>query len=397
MNRDSVRSAVLRAVVAATALSAMNCAIAPQPRDGGADDAASEASIAPSDGFADLDASGDQTAIGSPDASWVDGRGGGSWADAFSMGCEPVHQQQGSTCIGWMVSFPCGMPPAVRWTEADGGRYIDPNDSSDPALRELCLRRCSEFGHSIMEVTPYCAFIPDRDSGTGDKLQCGMICAGRRVEGVRTDDSDEPSGDGCDPYGYFLAECARLEAIAVVAFEQLAVELARLGAPSDLVERATIAAEDERRHTAAMSSLANARGASERPFSFEPKSTRTLFDIALENRVEGCVRESFGATIAAYQARHAKDSALRAALPAIAAEELSHAEWSWDLDAWLRTQLSAAQCAALDEAQRNAIDALRPETTVPALVSLAGMPDALAANELVRELKASLWSERAQA
>lgn len=195
----------------------------------------------------------------------------------------------------------------------------------------------------------------------------------------------------------FLAECARLEAIAVVAFDHLADELARLGAPAELVDRARGAASDERRHAEVMCSLAAARSARELSFCFEPPRDRSLFELALENRVEGCVRETFGAALAAYQAQHAEDEGLRAALPAIAVDELSHAQWSWDLDAWACSQLTRAQRDALDRAQVEAIDALRSETRDPALIARAGMPGPAAAHTIVAHLRSSLWSAPASA
>ncbi len=413
MNRTSVRTAVLQAVFAAAALSSARCAspvVAPSgsdasaAREGGAvEDVASEIA-------ADATVARDGAASDG-EAGWSDGAPGPAWDGSFAPGCEPVRTQRGSTCPpALVVLFPCGIPQEWLWTSSDGGHYVDPAGGAtmppNPETLQRCQSICAAFGRDVANgAAPTCAFYNSSeriygaadDGGVVGGIQCGTICAGRALDGVSVVESPADVLRERDSFARYLAECARLEAIAVVAFEHLADELARLNAPVDLIERAKVAAVDERRHTDAMRSLAAARNAPELAFSFEPPSDRSLFALALENRVEGCVRETFGAALAAYQAEHAEDQGLRAALPAIAVEELSHAQWSWDLDDWLQTQLTTAQRAALDRAQVEAIDALRAETTDPTLIARAGMPGPAAAHAMVAQLRASLWSAPASA
>ena len=52
---------------------------------------------------------------------------------------------------------------------------------------------------------------------------------------------------------------------------------------------------------------------------------RELEAIAIENAVEGCVRESFGALLATWQAKTAGDARVRAAMKRIARDETRHA------------------------------------------------------------------------
>jgi demethoxyubiquinone hydroxylase (CLK1/Coq7/Cat5 family) len=57
-------------------------------------------------------------------------------------------------------------------------------------------------------------------------------------------------------------------------------------------------------------------------------SARSLEAIALDNVSEGCVRELYGALVATYQARVARDPEVRAVVTRIAREETQHAALS---------------------------------------------------------------------
>ncbi|MCA9548043.1 MAG: hypothetical protein KC613_26740, partial [Myxococcales bacterium] len=106
--------------------------------------------------------------------------------------------------------------------------------------------------------------------------------------------------------GAWLGAAAGLEAAAVGAFEALAEHLRDLGAPADLVAACQAAAEDERRHTEAMRALAQRYGDDLRPW-VAPTPTPSRFELALDNRLEGCVGETFGALVVAHQAQQAQD------------------------------------------------------------------------------------------
>lgn len=132
----------------------------------------------------------------------------------------------------------------------------------------------------------------------------------------------------------------RLEAASVPAFLRLASELRAHDAPSSLVARAEEAARDEVRHAAGFSHLRALHGAKPLEETFEvPSRARTLEELALENVVEGCVRETFGALVAGYQARVATDESVRRLFASIAEDELRHAELAWDVAAWLDSRL----------------------------------------------------------
>jgi len=125
----------------------------------------------------------------------------------------------------------------------------------------------------------------------------------------------------------YLGTMECLEAASVPAFLRLADELRQHGAPAALVARAEQAAADEVGHAAGFAHLRAERGAPSAASPVEvPQAPRSLEALAVENAVEGCVRETFGALVAGYQARTAGDEALRRIMTRVAAEELLHAE-----------------------------------------------------------------------
>lgn len=191
-----------------------------------------------------------------------------------------------------------------------------------------------------------------------------------------------------------LAEIAHMEAAAVIAFAELRDELLAHGAPPMLVARVERARRDEVAHDAIMTELAEAHGAI--PPRLEQRSTspRSLLALALDNAEEGCVRETYGALVAAHQAMHASDPALRAAFARIAADEAEHAALSLDLRDWLSAKLSPHERALVAAAEASAWSVLEGECAAvrPSfeVQRVAGMPSASVASALVRSLRRRL-------
>ncbi len=215
-------------------------------------------------------------------------------------------------------------------------------------------------------------------------------CAiGRRPAGLVSSGRSD-----CDQaLGRFFAEAAHLEAASVPAFEQLRGELTRHGAPVALRDLALQAALEEVQHARVTSALARRFGAKPVPPALEPRAPRDLFELALDNATEGCVRETFGALVASRQAATAGDEGVRTALAGIAEDETRHAELSWAIDGWARAQLSPAERLRLDAAQREALAELRAELARPvdpALVRGAGLPEAPQALAMLDALEAQL-------
>jgi hypothetical protein len=187
----------------------------------------------------------------------------------------------------------------------------------------------------------------------------------------------------CDEIGAYLARAAALEAASVAAFRILAAELRAHGAPAQLIDRALGAAAEEARHAELTARLARRRGAFAAPPEIAPRPIRTLETLALENAVEGGVREAYGARVAVLQARTAGDAETRAVFAQIAPEELAHAELAAAVDSW--APLSPAARRRVDEARRRARAELLAEIVEPApsLRAALGLPDATRAAALI--------------
>lgn len=219
-------------------------------------------------------------------------------------------------------------------------------------------------------------------------LNCSYCASGRRPEGYVEQHIVERTATQT-----WLAQMAALEHAAVLAFEQLHTVLHEHNAPETLLQRVQRAADDERRHTRWMTSLAHEHGATPAQPCVADSTSLTLETLAITNAAEGCVRETMGALVAGWQARHARVG--RDGFEIIANEEAQHAQLSWDLDDWYRTQVSADVIAQMDQARKNAVDELLSSLDSPVaqpLVETFGMPDATVMRRLAHALEQSWWS-----
>jgi len=180
---------------------------------------------------------------------------------------------------------------------------------------------------------------------------------------------------------YWLAT-AELERASVAAFEELAAALRDHGAPSELIDRAIVAAEDERRHARATALLAGDE--------VEPEAAHTakvplsLFALAQLNAREGCVLEAFAAIQVAWQATHVRAPERAAILRQIALDEASHAELAWDVDVWLATRLSDEERRAIEREKCSAVGALPKLEQAAAWLEEVGL-QALPALRILRD------------
>jgi len=227
-------------------------------------------------------------------------------------------------------------------------------------------------------------------------------CVGRRPAGLLRGSASARPASGCgrltDPdasVGQFFAGVARLERSAVIAFQVIAAELAALGAPLRLRRAALRAARDEVRHGEIMARLARRHGVEPPPEQIEARPLRSLFAFALDNVIEGCVRETYGAACARYQAAVARDADVRLQLGRVARDEARHAELSWQIHEWARALLSEAERSELASAAQSALAELRRELAHDwgsAVRSEAGMPSPGHARALLATLQTALWS-----
>ncbi len=199
-----------------------------------------------------------------------------------------------------------------------------------------------------------------------------------------------------DPVLAHFARAAHDEAASVHAFVALASELAALGAPCELLARIQAATADEVRHAEAVARLVADRGGRCPPPARRPHTARPAREIAIENAVEGCVRETWAALLAAHQARHAGDPRVRAMMQAIAVDEARHAELAWAIDAWLWGLLDPAARAEVEAARQTAVAAVllgvAARDPAPALLDEAGLPGREQATRLVQGLASTLWA-----
>lgn len=291
--------------------------------------------------------------------------------DAAPDGCVTVPQpaeDAGVGCTSWTVPLPCSFPEdASGITQQDCQTYCGPN-----------------------------AYFCSKGTEVGT-LQCNPGCAvGRRPEGFASTSSSR-TGDVSNITGLYFAAMAELEAASVFSFERLALELEAHGAPADLQRRARSAANDERRHARVAGALASRFGGGGETRALESTSmdVRSLESMAIENAVEGCVRETFGALTATLQADRAGDARVKAAMRKIAVDETAHAGLAWAVAEWLDTKLDEATKARVRDAKANAIDELRREvcTDQPAqLQHIAGLPSADEAARMLEGMTQTLWA-----
>lgn len=260
---------------------------------------------------------------------------------------------------------------------------------SDADGRLLEIPRCSEACPRHPEGGLVISCSPQRPVYGGAFLVCEYVTCindGRRPEGL----VEAAVHDAGSELGALFAKAAWLEAASVPAFLRLADELRAHGAPEALVKAARRSAGDEVRHTRAMQALARRHGAEMPEVDLPPFEPRSLEEMLRENAVEGCVRETFGAFVAGWQGRTAKDPEVRSTLRAITRDEVRHAELAWAVDAWAQERLSTAQREHLRQARREALRQLGDEMDdhhpPEVLIHEAGLPSREQARALFQGL-----------
>jgi hypothetical protein len=167
------------------------------------------------------------------------------------------------------------------------------------------------------------------ETGMGDELVATVscsgvrdpICLGRRPRGHR-----RGRVCGSDELGRSLARFADLEAAS-------------------------------RRHARLMGALAGAHGGVTQ--SREPdRGEVSLFEAAMHNAVEGCVKETWAALLGHVWAERADDESLRLAFASITADEIRHGQLAWDLHEWFQSQLEPDEAAQVDRARASALESL---------------------------------------
>jgi hypothetical protein len=281
----------------------------------------------------------------------------------------------------------CGIAQCSVW---DGG----PLDASGADCANAC-------GSSVSTCATYL------DAGVL-VLQCSpFACLGRRpeeLEALRIEASRAGRSGGdvlatvgvprSARLGAYLAEAAYLEAASVDAFRRLRRELISHGAPRRLTRAAERAARDEIRHARVTSALARRHGETAPRARRGSRAVRDLPAIAIENAVEGCVREAYGALVATWQAETAADAGVRAAMKRIARDETRHAALAFAVDAWVRGRLDAKARERVERSKSEALAELVNGAETPELMRAAlGLPNRAQARALVAAMAQELTSE----
>lgn len=282
---------------------------------------------------------------------------------------------------GTFVHLPCGLPPSVH-PAADC--YLPIND---------CYALCPTLSFYCYVRTPACV-----DGGLVEgapvDLDC-VTCAGGMGRAPAGLHRGEPA-QGSSLIGRFFATAARLEAASAIAFQRLETELRVRAAPGALCTGARRAATDEVRHARRASRIAERHGSVPLRARVRAGRARSVGAFALENAVEGCIGETFGALLAAWQAQHAMVPEIAEFFRSIARDELRHAMLAWAVADWLEPRLTRAESTRLRAAARKAIARVQATATRGAVdheqQHHLGWPPRHARRALLDSLQAALWS-----
>ncbi len=323
------------------------------------------------------DTTSTSVATGTGGAGPTDGGASGTGG----MGCvSTVIMPDPPDPCGTVVRLPCGLPAGVMpTTECD--LYLKDCSSLCPGSFFTChvvSTSCVDGGTIV-------------DNPTGVDVDC-VTCpngVGRVPAGLARARATRAAG----ALGDYFAAAAHLEAASVHAFRRLRVELVAHRAPARLQRSARRAQRDEVRHAHRVARMARRFGGVPAAVRVEPVAPRALDAIALENAVEGCVRETFGALVASFQAANAGDPAIARMMAAIARDETRHAALSWSVARWARRQLGAEARVELAARCRDTVETLRREGDVRVadeLIARAGLPTAEQRRALLDALEGQL-------
>lgn len=195
--------------------------------------------------------------------------------------------------------------------------------------------------------------------------------------------------------GDYLAREARMLSASAAAFRSLSDALFAAGAPCALTGRAACAANDRSRDAELVTRLAARYGGRPSGLRVVAKPPGTLVEIATDNAAEGCVRDTYAALVARWQAEHATSRPIAEAMGSIARDGLRHAALAWALLDWTLPQLSKRDQARTRRAIPDAVARLEHAVRQPdpVLVRRAGLPTRAEQRALIAELERALWDK----
>ena len=297
--------------------------------------------------------------------------------------------------------------------EADGGFVISGEDGYYPGQYPSCRDYCSIQPELVSLSTCEGPTFADASTGGAWTIECDgrwVSCSfpfiinpppapgsGRTTEGVWMPPARAARGlvgNRSVGLGEHFARAAADEAAAVFAFRRLAREIAAHDGPRSLMMAAERAAHEEVRHTMLTGMLARRYGARVTLPVAPALPVRPLDQVALENAREGCVRETLGAIVVAFQSLRARDGVVRRALRSIARDESGHAALSWSIARWTERRLGARGTTDAKQAMVEAIAELDGPSPFRGPVGAeAGLPTAGEVRGMMRQAKARTWPQ----
>jgi hypothetical protein len=261
-------------------------------------------------------------------------------------------------------------------------------DSNGQLTEDACMLLCSTEVGVMTDYLCGCEYTGMDNDGMHPVTCEYASCA---VEGRGHGDIQKNTvGKGPSFLAGYFSRAYHAEASSVAAFLQLRAELKSHGAPIELQNRCLSAAIEEVHHARMMNQLLQDSGGCSQPLSFGTLPKRSLYELALDNAVEGCVFESYSALKALYQARHATDERIVFVMKVLSKDELGHAQLSWDIHHYLMTKLSKTEQRAISNAQRKALQDVNHqaqlEFNLPQSSSL-GFPPITVAESFAQKLK----------
>src|SRR6185503_15820686 len=229
-------------------------------------------------------------------------------------------------------------------------------------------------------------------------------------EGSDWTDGARPAAGDLDPATRAALEAlwlhdAQKEHASVPAFARVSWLLAAAGAPAELMQWCHRAALEEIEHARRCFALAAGYGGRSHTVEPMPELLVGGLDVrgdalellATESLADGCLLEDFNADIAAECAEVCEEPVTRDVLLRIAAEERSHAEFSWAVLRWTLEHSRNRIVPALERALAE-LPAYRRPTAVSArlrrLVSRAGSSAMRRHGRLPDERWSEVWRER---
>jgi hypothetical protein len=221
----------------------------------------------------------------------------------------------------------------------------------------------------------------------------GMVCEGF-TPGVCQQSGRPPPGMQLKPMAGTLrweagwaTQAWALEVASVSAFTLLENELRFHQAPPALIDRAKQAATEEHNHAILMNKVMSDLGGKEIEISIPEQQNRTLFEIACDNVVHGCIGESWAALMLFWSAERSSRPEFQAIFKEIAQDEAGHAAFSWELHRWLMTRISETERVEIHALLEQHFKKLHQELMSQQGSITLGLPSSMLSKLLLNELQ----------